>query len=413
MLTLVPSMLPPLPPSPGPASLPTGIAAGEEQNTGYVTGIIDLDRLSIARKRIAEGDRSLAPALAALRDEADGWLRATPSSVMDKTLVPPGGDRHDYLSLGPYWWPDPTTADGLPYIRRDGEVNPQSMGPEVDRIAIERMGAATETLALAWHLTGEAAYATQAVRWIDAWFLDPATAMRPHLRFAQAIPGRSDGRGIGLIETRRFSQVLNALELLAGSPVLTAARREAMTAWFAAYLEWLRSSPHGREEADEPNNHGTWYDAQVAHFALATGAKDLALGILSAALHGRLAAQVEADGRQPHELARTRSFTYSLINLSGMLVLAELGRRVGIDYWTHPTVTDCRLRAAIDHLAPYADPARAWPHQQISELKRIRLFPFLRQAQVLGGGAPSGYARWIALLPPGEVARERANLLWP
>ena len=399
-----------MPPPIGQDAAHPGIATGEEQNTGYVTSVVDLERLAVTRRRIAAGDPTLAPALAALRDEAEGWRRAKPSSVMDKTLVPPSGDRHDYLSLGPYWWPDPSTADGLPYIRRDGEVNPQSMGPEVDRIAIERMGAATETLALAWHLTGETAYAERAVRWIDAWFLDPATCMRPHLRFGQAIQGRCDGRGIGLIETRRFSQVLNSLELLAGSPALTAARREAMTAWFTAYLEWLRSSPHGLDESREANNHGTWHDAQVAHFALATGAKDVAIDILSAALHGRLAAQVEADGRQPHELARTRSFTYSLINLSGLLVLAELGRRVGIDYWTHPTADDRRLRAAIEHLAPYADPAHAWPHRQISELKRSRLFPFLRQAQVLGGG---DYARWVALLPADEVARDRANLLWP
>lgn len=402
----------PLPPYAIPIA-PAGIAAGEEQNTGYVTGIIDLDRLAVTRQRLAAGDPALVPALAALRDEADGWLQAKPSSVMDKTLVPPSGDRHDYLSLGPYWWPDPATTDGLPYIRRDGEVNPQSMGPEVDRIAIERMGAATETLALAWHLIGEPAYAERAVRWIDAWFLDPATAMHPHLRFGQAIPGRCEGRGIGLIETRRFSQVLNAMELLAGSPALASAKRQALLTWFATYLEWLRSSPHGQDESREANNHGTWYDVQVAHFALATGATDVAAGILAAALEGRLEAQVAADGRQPHELARTRSFTYSLINLSGLLALAELGRQVGFDYWTHPSATDRRLRAAVDHLAPYADPAREWPHLQISELKRIRLYPFLRQAQVLGGIERNSYDRWIALLPPDEVARERANLLWP
>lgn len=402
-------------PSPLPPSTvqPAGIAPGEEQNTGYVTAIIDLERLAITRQRIAAGDPLLAPALAALREEADGWRRAQPASVMDKTLVPPSGDRHDYLSLGPYWWPDPTTADGLPYIRRDGEVNPQSMGPGVDRIAIERMGAATETLALAWHLTGEAAYAEHAIRWIDAWFLDPATAMRPHLRFGQAIPGRCDGRGIGIIETRRFCQVLNALELLAGSPALTDAKKQAMTPWFATYLEWLRTSPQGQDESREANNHGTWYDVQVAHFALATGATSVAIDTLTTALDGRLTAQVEPDGRQPHELARTRSFTYSLINLSGLLALAELGTRVGIDYWSHPSATDSRLRAAIDHLAPYADPARAWPHQQISGLKRIRLFPFLRQAQAQGGGDRSSYARWIRLLHPDEVAKERANLLWP
>ena len=157
---------------------------------------------------------------------------------------------------------------------------------------------------------------------------------------------------------------------------------------------------------------------QVAHFALATGEHDVARGILTAALEGRLMAQVAADGRQPHELARTRSFTYSLINLSGLLALAELGRRAGIDYWGYPAMHGQpgvgRLRAAIDHLAPYADPHRPWPHQQISPLKRSWLFTFLRQAQVLDGGRYGrAYDAWIRHLPAGEIERERANLLWP
>jgi hypothetical protein len=29
------------------------------------------------------------------------------------------------MSLAPYWWPDPKSPNGLPYIRRDGERNPE------------------------------------------------------------------------------------------------------------------------------------------------------------------------------------------------------------------------------------------------------------------------------------------------
>lgn len=28
-------------------------------------------------------------------------------------------------SVGPYWWPDPSKPDGLPYIRKDGHKNPE------------------------------------------------------------------------------------------------------------------------------------------------------------------------------------------------------------------------------------------------------------------------------------------------
>ncbi len=46
-------------------------------------------------------------------------------TVMDKPILPPSGDKHDYMSMGPYWWPNPDTDDGLPYIRKDGLVNPE------------------------------------------------------------------------------------------------------------------------------------------------------------------------------------------------------------------------------------------------------------------------------------------------
>lgn len=34
-------------------------------------------------------------------------------------------DANDYVSLARYFWPDPNTPNGLPYIRRDGHVNPE------------------------------------------------------------------------------------------------------------------------------------------------------------------------------------------------------------------------------------------------------------------------------------------------
>src|SRR5437762_13988851 len=81
----------------------------------------DAHRLALAKGRIA-GD--FKPALEQLRAEAEKALQFTPVSVMDKKLVPDSGDKHDYMSIAPYFWPDPSKPDGLPYIRRDGEVNP-------------------------------------------------------------------------------------------------------------------------------------------------------------------------------------------------------------------------------------------------------------------------------------------------
>lgn len=386
-------------------------SGADVQNTGYLTVVMDVVRLRVAKERLKAGDPSLEPALKALRAEADGWLKRGPFTVTANALTPPSGDAHDYLSFGPYWWPDPNKTNGLPYIRRDGEVNPQSMGEGSDRAALENMAAGAETLALAWHFTGERAYAERAGAFIAAWFLDPATRMNPHLKYGQGIPGQCEGRGIGIIETRRLIQMVNAMTLLEGAEALSSEQRQGLQEWFSSYLLWLRESVYGKAECAAENNHGTWYDAQVAQFALFTGQRELAKNVLAAALKKRLAIQVSADGKQKHELARTRALTYSLVNLSGLLALAELGRQTGVDYWAFPSASESRLRAAIDYLAVYADPQKPWPHQQITDVSRICLYPFLQQARAFTGDAR--YREWGAKLPEAESKPQRANLLWP
>lgn len=381
----------------------------EEQNTGYVTTVLDLARVKTVREQIGANKQN--PALTELVKDADGWCAKGPFTVMQKALTPPSGDKHDYLSFGPYWWPDPAKKDGLPYLRRDGEVNPEAVGPGSDRVALENMAKGAETLALAYFYTAEERYAQRATLYIKAWFLDPATKMNPHLRFGQAIPGRTEGRGIGIIETRRFCQILNALALLEGSPALTQPERDAVREWFKAYLGWLRTHPNGKAEQGERNNHGTWYDVQAAHFALYTGDKQLAKEILTGALKNRLAEQVKPDGSQPHELGRTRAYTYSLINLSGLLDLAELGRQCDVDYWNYPSANKSLLREAVAFVGAYADPEKKWGYQQITGFDAMGLYPFLREAYYYTG--EERYKQMLGKLPAEAAARERASLLWP
>src|SRR5438046_1678932 len=40
-------------------------------------------------------------------------------TVMHKPQTAASGNKHDYLSLMLYYWPNPDTADGLPYVYRD------------------------------------------------------------------------------------------------------------------------------------------------------------------------------------------------------------------------------------------------------------------------------------------------------
>jgi len=218
--------------------------------------LIDAESLARTRSRAAADAAELAAPLAKLRQEADEALEAGPFSVMDKKFAPPSGDQHDYMSLGPYWWPDPNKPDGLPYIRRDGEVNPETQA--YDRKPLGQMTSAVETLALAYYLTAHQPYAEHAARLLRVWFLDEATRMNPHLEYGQAIPGRTEGRGIGIIDTAQLSRLVDAVGMLAASPAWTGADQEGLEAWFRQYLAWLRESKHGRDEDRTTNNHATW-----------------------------------------------------------------------------------------------------------------------------------------------------------
>lgn len=324
--------------------------------------------LEAARRGVAAGDPASRAVVERLVAEADDLLRVSPPSVTHKAHVAPSGDRHDYASLAPYYWPDPRSADGLPYVRRDGRRNPEC--GDVSRSDGERislLGHGIETLGLAWHFTREDAYAQHAAAFARCWFVAEDTRMNPHLRFAQAVRGTNDGRAAGILEGRHLSRAIDALALVADADTLTRDERERIDDWGRDYLDWLLDSDPGRDERDADNNHGTFYDLQVATMALAVGRDDLARSVLEQVGPRRIATQIEPDGSQPHELGRTRSLSYALFNLGGLVRLATVGDHLDIDVWRFRTEDGRSIRRAIDFLVPYlGKAARPWPHEQIT-----------------------------------------------
>lgn len=373
------------------------------------TFALDPAALAAVEGRVAAGDPALSAAADALRREAEEALAAGPFSVIDKPMPPPSGDKHDYFSVGPYWWPDPASPDGKPYIRRDGETNPERL--LYDNVPLARLCQAVPTLALAAYLFDHEPYARHATRLLRVWFLDPATRMNPHLQYGQAIPGRCDGRGIGIIDTRGLIGVVDAVGLLAGAPSWTDTDQAGMVAWFRDYRAWLRESGHGRDEADQRNNHGTWYDAQVAAFALFAGDEAGAAETLRESATRRIASQIAPDGRQPHELARTKSLGYCAMNLLGLCDLAALGARVGVDLWSFETADGRGIRRAAAWLRDHALGADPWPYPQIAPFDHAGLLPLFRRVENrYGDRADEGR---IAALAGRPLDAERTNLLYP
>ena len=368
------------------AALPAGAQNSTPQNANlapsraFLPQVFLLDAHELATLHSADvKDPRRQEAVQAAVAAADRAMTEGPFSVMDKPVTPASGDKHDYMSRATYWWPDPSKPDGLPYIRRDGQTNPENR-KITDHEEFGRMSEAARALALGWYFTGKADYANRAALLLRTWFLDPATKMNPNLEFAQAIAGVNTGRGIGIIDTRPLADAVDAAGLLAGSTAWTAADDKGLHDWFAQYLHWMRTSKNGMDEDAAKNNHGNWYDVQVTDMALFVGDRALARETLERVKTRRITVQIEPDGRQPLELARTKAWGYSNMSLDALCRLATLGDEVGVDLWNFKTADGRSIRAAIDFLAPYAAGEKKWDYQEIAGFHAGALTPTLWRA---------------------------------
>jgi hypothetical protein len=361
------------------------------------------------RHRIQKKPDQAIPAYQRLLRDTDRALASAPFSVVTKDKIPPSGDKHDYMSLAPYWWPDPQAPGGLPYIHLDGKINPER-DQITDRQHLENMIGAVRTLALSYFLTRREDYAAHAARLLRVWFLEPATKMNPHLSYAQAVPGRNHGSVSGLIETHRLPDLIDSVGLLAGSKAWGQRDEKALQDWFKAFLNWLLESPQGRAEGKAQNNHGSWYDVQIASFALFIGDDDRARSTLREIPAKRIARQIEPDGSQPLELKRTRPWNYSIFNLEALFDAAALAEKMEIDLWNFATTDGRGIRRALDWLVPFATGEKRWAHTEMSNWRPQQLAPLLRRAaRRYENDFYEQANRTIAGTPPDH----RLNLLYP
>lgn len=340
---------------------------------------VDSDYIRRARSLARQEESPCGQALKALLAEAEAALKQEPLTIVNKPTVPPSRDKHDYASAGPYWWPDPDKPEGLPYVRRDGERNPEV--DETDRPLLDTLVSTVKTLGFAYGFTRQDEYATHAALLLRTWFLNPETRMNPNLLFGQAIPGICEGRGIGLIETAAFArEMLPAIHFLRDAESWSDEDMTGLQAWFHAFLEWMLTHPYGVDEARHGNNHSMAYDVQVATYAFFVGQPDLARVILEGVGERRIADQIEPDGRQPLELERTKALGYASMNLKLMLDLAEIGRQWGIDLINFKSADGRSLRRAVAWLYPYWTGEQAWTLPQIQPFSWERAFECMRLA---------------------------------
>lgn len=314
--------------------------------------------------KIQNGDSSLEHAVKQLINQADSVMKTPVRSVMEKSALPPSGNKHDYLSRGTYWWPNPDKPDGLPYIQKDGKVNPET-GKIRDFHYMTELNNAIKILGVSYFYTGNELYVADAIKRLRVWFIDSATRMNPNLNHSQVIPGVSDGREQGLIDTRTFVDLIDGVQLMSTSKNFTKADMDAIKGWFSEFLEWMTTSKIGLAAGKLENNIGTAYYMQIMSYALFTDQKYKARSVLAFEVPNLLDKQFEQDGRQPHELSRTNAWSYSTSNLRYWFRIARLAEHLRVDLWNYKTSNGKGIRNGFDWFLPYAIEGQEWTYDQM------------------------------------------------
>jgi len=369
-----------------PSGLPNSFAVS--------TLFLDSSLLTQAKKIYQSNERNglFVPEITKLIQEANTYLRVRPPSVMDKAVMPPNVTKHDYLSLTPYRWPNPDTPNGLPYLFRDGETNPE-VHLISDKDNMDKMVIMAKVLSLAYFFTDDSKYAAKVQELLRVWFLNEDTRMNPNLEYSELIRGISKVNPSGVIAGGYLTNLFDVIPIMEKSSTWTRQDKEGMEKWFGQYLDWLLHSKAGTIESLKLNNHGTYYYVQVTSIALFLNKTDIVKKILQQTMQDPSTAtfsdvpklisfKIFADGRQPFELSRTKSLDYSLFNLLGLFKLAIIGEHVGINLWNYKTADGGGLRKALDHLIPYALGEKDWPYEQLKSFQKEYLADLLCQASI-------------------------------
>jgi hypothetical protein len=329
------------------------------------------------------------------------YLEEKPITVTAAHSDRSAGGLHDFFSEGDYWWPDPRNPNG-PYVQQDGVTNPTNFNEH--RKYLMRLSVQMPALTAAWKVTKEKRYADPAAAHIRAWFINEETRMNPNLEFAQAIHGRSTGRGIGIIDTIHLVEVAHAIPSLIESGSLSQSEYQAVQRWFAEYLRWLLESEHGMAERDAQNNHGTCWLMQVAAFARLTGRSELLTYAANRFKTVIVPQQIESDGRMPLELKRTKPYGYCLFNLEALATLCQIVSEAGFDLWNFKTEDGRGIGKALAYMFPYIQNKSRWPERP--DVMYYDDWPMRQESLLFGGLAlrrPEYLQVWKKLPADSEV----------
>ncbi len=282
-------------------------------------------------------------------------------TVVDKelTFAP---SKNYYCSISRYFWPNADNPDDA-YIIRDGITNPEFS--KYDGEKLEQLASKIQYLSTAFYITGDREYREACIMQIKAWFLDEETRMLPNFEYAQVLKGVNDNKGqsYGLAELSRFLKIIESIMLLDYAEKLEEDVMNGTKAWFRDFLTWVLNSRQWAIQSKSNNNITSTCYVTLVEMALFVNNMNVANKLAKEFKKRVLDVQIDKDGKQPAELARTLGFGYSVGNLIVIvdfcLVMENLG---GHFYKDNQKVID----SAFAYLYRFVGHREVFPYQQIS-----------------------------------------------
>lgn len=294
-------------------------------------------------------------------NRARRMLKEKPVTITSHRCKRSAGGKHDFYSEGDYWWPNPENTEG-PYIQKDGQTNPDNFVKH--RLAMIRLSEIVATLTSEWLLLGDEKYANHAVKHINAWFIDTATRMNPHMLYAQAIWGRYTGRGIGLIDAYHLVEVAQCTKTLIEKKVIPEKDAAKIKEWFNSFLNWMTTHSYGIDEMNAKNNHGTCWVVTASAMADLIGDKEKKQLCKERFKTILLPAQMAENGSFPLELKRTKPYGYSLFNIDAMCNLAQILSTPEDNLWDFKTTDGKSLKKGMEFIYPFIADKSSWTYSK-------------------------------------------------
>ncbi|EJD39569.1 chondroitin AC/alginate lyase [Auricularia subglabra TFB-10046 SS5] len=356
-------------------------------------------------------DHRTADAAQSIVAWADALYNQGPWSVTYKNIAAPTGDKHDYMSWAPYWWPDCSNVGNkteltpqqiwvtCPYKDRDGQFVPDVRLIN-DTGAFAGMSDAVFYNTLAWQITGKEAYAKKAVTDMRTWFIDEDTFMNPNLNFSQVHrgPGVQKGDHCGVLDMKTISKVGSAILLMRKAKFAgwTADDDTKFNSWAKQFIGWLETHPFGHDEGTAPNNHGTYFYNTMVTCQILTGNMTGARHYLDRYFTTQYLNQIDANGEQPYEVVRSRRYHYRAYGLGATIINAKLAQYIGYNVWNLTTSKGGTIQKAADWAMTF-DPAST---NETTSAPAEELYQHVAAVASVYGDPDGKYASFLASKNP-------------